>query len=88
MFELHHLAPVSFTLCLSFSSFFLLFPAPEVLMASKSDGYSAAVDWWSVGITMYEFVTGKVSTCLHFTESSECVCVCHSLCMVKMQTCH
>jgi protein kinase A len=29
--------------------------APEVI---QSQGHSTAVDWWALGILMYEFITG------------------------------
>lgn len=32
----------------------------------KGNGYDEDVDWWSVGITFYECVYGKVTSSLSF----------------------
>uniref|UniRef100_A0A8C6XUX6 Serine/threonine kinase 32A n=1 Tax=Naja naja TaxID=35670 RepID=A0A8C6XUX6_NAJNA len=33
--------------------------APEMFTATKTSGYSYAVDWWSLGITAYELLRGR-----------------------------
>ena len=39
-----------------------MFSAPEIFTTAQDDckGYSYAVDWWSLGIVIYEMLRGKV----------------------------
>lgn len=34
--------------------------APEMFSSRKDTGYSFAVDWWSLGVTAYELLRGRV----------------------------
>ena len=34
--------------------------APEVFSGCQGDGYSHAVDWWSLGVTAYEMKSGGI----------------------------
>ena len=42
--------------------FCLLHSAPETFGTASGDrsGYSFAVDWWAVGVTVYELLRGRV----------------------------
>ena len=40
--------------------------APEIV---QGRGHDKAADWWSVGILLFEMLTGKVSYLLHFFSS-------------------
>jgi len=40
--------------------------APEVI---GSEGHTAAVDWWTLGILIYEMMVGTNSTAAHKTSS-------------------
>ena len=33
--------------------------APEIVQVSKTRGYGKAVDWWAIGVLMYELLTGQ-----------------------------
>ena len=33
--------------------------APEMISTSRAPGYNKTVDWWAVGIIMFELLTGK-----------------------------
>ena len=33
--------------------------APEIVQVSKTRGYGKAVDWWAVGVLMFELLTGN-----------------------------
>lgn len=39
----------------------LVYMAPEILEEKK---YATDVDWWSLGVTMFELIFGKVNVCL------------------------
>ena len=38
----------------------LCFSAPEMFNCRREAGYSFAVDWWSLGVTAYELLRGRV----------------------------
>ena len=38
----------------------LCFSAPEMFNSRREAGYSFAVDWWSLGVTAYELLRGRV----------------------------
>lgn len=40
------------------------FLAPEVL---TDDNYTRAVDWWGMGVLIYEMLVGEVVTCIQFS---------------------
>ena len=33
--------------------------APEMISTSRAPGYNKTIDWWAVGIIMFELLTGK-----------------------------
>lgn len=48
------------------------FLAPEVLTDTS---YTRAVDWWGLGVLIYEMLVGEVSTTV-CPRKMVCVCVC------------
>lgn len=44
--------------------------SPEQLNGKFTKGYSSIVDWWSVGIIIYEMMTGKTPFCKNNSETS------------------
>lgn len=41
----------------------LIYMAPEILLKKR---YTTEVDWWSLGVTMFELLFGKVNFYLYF----------------------
>ena len=44
--------------------------SPEQLNGKFTQGYSKIVDWWALGIFLYELLTSKTPFCNSFSESS------------------
>lgn len=36
-----------------------MYMAPEILMRNESGGYGMAVDWYALGIVLYELLVGE-----------------------------
>lgn len=67
------------------TNLFCLFSAPEMFSSRKETGYSFAVDWWSLGVTAYELLRGRVQlnhTFLFFNILEKIVFkICFFMCM-------